>query len=58
MKKLFFEDFFYITCKNLIINKYFKLNEALKVSNDILAESVMLALKMIKKDHQKFAELI
>ena len=50
IKKYILEDYFYIVCKNLILNKNFKLPEALKVSNEILSESIMLSVKMINKD--------
>ena len=49
-------EYFHNICKNLIFNKYFRLPEALEISNNILEQAVFLFLKLIKTDNIKLTE--
>ena len=49
-------EYFFHIVKNLIFNKYFRLPEALEISNNILYYAVFLFLNTIKTDNIKLAE--
>jgi len=56
MHKYLMGEYFFHIVKNLIFNKYFRLPEALEISNNILYYAVFLFLNTIKTDNIKLAE--
>ena len=56
--KYFLDEYFLEAAKKVMLNFKFRLVETLTVSNKILEEVLMFALRFVEQDHAKFAEVI